>query len=149
MTPKHSSCLDHVQEGTRKERPPYTLHYILHLIFFFFFFFACPVAQQGRLGIRSELLLRPKLQLWRQILDPLFWAGDRTCIQCSQGRQIPVAPQRELLPRTLNGHPNTTLMRAPQLSSLSWFPLAFFTILCDVQGLPQEQGPQPVDSLMA
>ena len=58
--------------------------------FVFSFFFGCLSAHGvPRPGIRSELWLRPKLQLRsRQILNPLCRAGDRTtCIPVLPGRR--------------------------------------------------------------
>ena len=49
---------------------------------FFFFLFGHPAAYGvPRPGIRSELQLQPKPQLWQhRILNPLYWARDRTCL---------------------------------------------------------------------
>ena len=48
----------------------------------FFFFFKCVMVYGvPRLGIRSELHSRPEPKLWQcRILNPLFQAGDRTCV---------------------------------------------------------------------
>ena len=49
---------------------------------FFLFIFGHPSAYgvPGS-GVRSEPQVQPKQQLWqRQILNPLCWAGDQTCI---------------------------------------------------------------------
>ena len=68
-----------------------TLHcmYMPHcfgLFFFVCFFFCHPVAcGVSRPGIRSEVQLGPKAQLWQcQILNPLCWAGDWTCVPVLQ-----------------------------------------------------------------
>ena len=55
--------------------------WVLFSFFFsFLFFFGCPSAYGAHgPGVRSEPQPRTKLQLWqRQILNPLFWAGDQT-----------------------------------------------------------------------
>ena len=65
---------------------------------FCFFIFGHPEAHGvPGTGIRSKQQLRPKPQLWRrQILNPLCWAGDQTCVpvlprhHCSRCRVNPV-----------------------------------------------------------
>ena len=62
------------------------VNFFLFSFFFFFFFFGCVTAYGiPRPGIRSELQLQPVPQLWQcQILNPLCWTGDRTCVPTLQ-----------------------------------------------------------------
>ena len=55
--------------------------------FIFFFFFGCPTANGvSRPEIRSELPSKPTPQLRQcRILNPLYWARDRTCIPALPG----------------------------------------------------------------